>query len=546
VNRATIALCMIVRDEELRLPSCLASVAGLCDERIVVDTGSQDDTVAVAERAGARVIHFPWCDDFAAARNAGLREATCDWVLVLDADEQLAPGDDARVRQAVAEAPCACGTLELHDAARLDATAEEILSGRARSGEPMAVPRLFRRTSDLAFEGIVHESVRAWLVRNGARTWDTGARIVHFGAVPSLRVDRDKHRRNARLLERRLESEPEDFTVHGYLAHELIAAGDLERALTVADAGFRHVRGATPVTLRSATRLMAARCLLQFQRADADGMLATVADAIAYEGEGPDALFFRGRAHELRALTQRLHRDDELERATAAYRACLTWASRPVGQRFVVGASGWSGRARLATVRLLAGDADEALPLYEASLAEHPDQDEAALGACEALIELGRPETALARLEPLRRELPRSDAWILSARAALELGRTDDMKRYLAGVRERASMGQTGLHRRETHAALLCALTALLGRPQAGPGAVGVACGWMGGHAGTETVTRGEQRILTSVIRSILQAGQAPLAERLLLPEVEAALPGIVTLVKQAVRELGMSIEDRN
>ena len=56
---------------------------------IVVDTGSSDDTAAIALRCGARVLHFDWCDDFSAARNAGLEAARGRWILVLDADEYL-------------------------------------------------------------------------------------------------------------------------------------------------------------------------------------------------------------------------------------------------------------------------------------------------------------------------------------------------------------------------------------------------------------------------------------------------------------------------
>ena len=80
---------MIVKDAEATLGACLASVADLVDEMIVVDTGSTDRTRAVAMRAGARVIDFAWVDDFSAARNESIRHATGDWIFWLDADERL-------------------------------------------------------------------------------------------------------------------------------------------------------------------------------------------------------------------------------------------------------------------------------------------------------------------------------------------------------------------------------------------------------------------------------------------------------------------------
>ena len=86
-----LSLSMIVRNEEDRLDACLASVKGFADEMVVVDTGSTDATIAIAETAGARVERISWPGDFAPARNAALDFLQGDWVLVLDADEQLRP-----------------------------------------------------------------------------------------------------------------------------------------------------------------------------------------------------------------------------------------------------------------------------------------------------------------------------------------------------------------------------------------------------------------------------------------------------------------------
>ena len=86
-----LSLSMIVRDEEAHLGECLRSVQGFADEMVVVDTGSTDATVAIAEAAGARVEQIPWPGDFAPARNQALEFLNGDWVLVLDADEQLRP-----------------------------------------------------------------------------------------------------------------------------------------------------------------------------------------------------------------------------------------------------------------------------------------------------------------------------------------------------------------------------------------------------------------------------------------------------------------------
>ena len=91
-----ISVAMIVRDEEQNLRRCLESVQDLVDEIVVVDTGSVDATVEVATSFGAKVSHFTWVDDFAAARNFALAQAAHPWRLVLDADEWIVDRDAAR------------------------------------------------------------------------------------------------------------------------------------------------------------------------------------------------------------------------------------------------------------------------------------------------------------------------------------------------------------------------------------------------------------------------------------------------------------------
>jgi hypothetical protein len=92
----TLTACIIARDEEQRLPACLASLE-FCDEVIVVDSGSRDRTREIAREAGARVIENPW-PGFAAQRNVALDAASGDWVLEIDADERVSYELAAEVR----------------------------------------------------------------------------------------------------------------------------------------------------------------------------------------------------------------------------------------------------------------------------------------------------------------------------------------------------------------------------------------------------------------------------------------------------------------
>jgi glycosyltransferase involved in cell wall biosynthesis len=100
---STLTITLIVRNEEATLGRCLDSVRGLADEIVVVDTGSTDGTREIAASYGARLVDFAWCDDFAAARNESLRQATGRWVLWLDADEYFDDRNRAKVKALLSE-----------------------------------------------------------------------------------------------------------------------------------------------------------------------------------------------------------------------------------------------------------------------------------------------------------------------------------------------------------------------------------------------------------------------------------------------------------
>ncbi|HWW55198.1 MAG TPA: glycosyltransferase, partial [Acidimicrobiales bacterium] len=82
-GRLRLTAAIIVKDEAEHLAGCLASISGVVDEVVVVDTGSTDDSVAVASGFGAVVLHHPWTGNFSEARNLGLDRATGDWILYI-------------------------------------------------------------------------------------------------------------------------------------------------------------------------------------------------------------------------------------------------------------------------------------------------------------------------------------------------------------------------------------------------------------------------------------------------------------------------------
>ncbi len=203
MTRPKVSLCMIVRDEAEMLPRFLEHAEGLWDELCVVDTGSRDDTVALLESAGARVIRRPWDDDFSAARNAGLVEATGEWILYLDADEMPSPSLEPALRSLVADEGAGAATIVMRN---------EMPSGHARR-TPLL--RLFRNDASIRFRYPIHEDVSAsvsrYLARTGRRLAHLDGGALHLGYVRDRAAARDKKARDLALLSCQVEAEPTDL-----------------------------------------------------------------------------------------------------------------------------------------------------------------------------------------------------------------------------------------------------------------------------------------------------------------------------------------------
>ncbi len=217
----TISLCMIVKNEESFLEGCLQSVQGTVDEIVIVDTGSTDRTIEIAERFGARVLHHPWTGNFSEARNVGIEAASMDWILVLDADERLAPEQSDQLRKLVDDDRAVGYSLTIDNF-----VGDESLNGR----QVATVFRLFRNRPDIRFEGRIHEQVILSAQRTGLKTFPSTVHIIHLGYTQTAMDSRDKLNRNLDLLLKQLEEEPENPYVHYNLGQTYKMMGRFEQS----------------------------------------------------------------------------------------------------------------------------------------------------------------------------------------------------------------------------------------------------------------------------------------------------------------------------
>ncbi|MBM4130590.1 glycosyltransferase [bacterium] len=227
-----LSLVMIVRDEAAALPAFLAHHRSLGDEVVVVDTGSRDDTVALARAGGAVVLSRDWDDDFAAARNTGLAAARGARLLLLDADERIAAADFAAVRAAAAEPPCAWLVEVRNYCAERSRLEWRPVRGRYPEEEGahagyFASRRvgLFPRRDDVRFRGRIHESVLPDCAAAGLPLRELAVPVHHYGHVASPEVARRRRATYERLAALKLTEAPDDPAAQLEHATALLEAG---------------------------------------------------------------------------------------------------------------------------------------------------------------------------------------------------------------------------------------------------------------------------------------------------------------------------------
>lgn len=201
--RPELSLCLIIRDEQEMLPEFLAAVDGLWDELVVADTGSRDNSLTLLEAAGAKVVHFPWIDDFAAARNASLELATGRWILFLDADERPTEKLAAQIRQLLDDEQAGAATVTL----------ENLWPDGTRHRSSLL--RLFRNDGGIRFRYRIHEDishdVHRYLQAHNLKLRHLDGVVIHLGYSRQVAAERHKKTRDLELLQRALQDEPRDF-----------------------------------------------------------------------------------------------------------------------------------------------------------------------------------------------------------------------------------------------------------------------------------------------------------------------------------------------
>lgn len=242
-----VSVAMIVKDEAALLGDCLESIRSAADEICVVDTGSRDETAAIARRFGAKIGEFAWCDDFAAARNASLRLCTGDWILVLDADERLTGVDCAKVRMLTSSPADCCYRIVTRTYTNAASVSE---FHPCRRGDPLNrgfagwFPswkiRLFPNHTGAVYRGKVHELIRPSLEEKGVRVVQSDVVIYHYPFLKNAEQIREKQVLYLRLGREKVRECPTDPNACAELGRQYAEMGDYVGAMSAFREALRH------------------------------------------------------------------------------------------------------------------------------------------------------------------------------------------------------------------------------------------------------------------------------------------------------------------
>jgi tetratricopeptide (TPR) repeat protein len=396
-----LSLCMIVRDNARTIGPCLESIRPHVDEMVVVDTGSRDDTPGIAQRLGARVFHFPWCDSFSAARNESLRHARGRWVFWMDSDDTI---DEANGRQLRPLALREAGPNVLGYVVKVHCPGP----GHDGDNEVTVVDhvKLFRNLPGLRFEGRIHEQILPAINRAGGEVLMTDLFVVHSGYDHSPEGQARKLQRDLRLLHLELEEQPDHpFTLFNLgmtytdMGEYEKAVGFLKRCLEESAPQASHVRKAYAYLVHCYERL--GRPQEAWEACQA-GLRSFPHDA--------ELGFRRGNL---------LHARGRLEEAIGAYRAVLETEEGPHFASVVRGIKGFLTRQNLAAAYLDLGDLARAEEQYRLVVGEVPCYRAGWRGLGEVLLRQGKKQEARATAERLLAEPRlRAEGRVLRVKAA--------------------------------------------------------------------------------------------------------------------------------
>ncbi|MBE0447944.1 MAG: glycosyltransferase [Actinobacteria bacterium] len=233
-KKPRLSLAMVVKNEADNLGRCLESVQGVADEIVVVDIGSTDNTVAIAQKFRAKVIHYEQQDNYLAAANISLEHSTGDWVIFLDASEELAREDIVSLKE----------LLEDTEHEGFFFNEFSFIGGKEDDGAVINITfRLWRNKPTYRFSSVIREQIVAKVQSYNPNIGFAGIRINRYGHLSQTTKEKDRIQQNLNILLKEVEKHPYDVFVRLNIGIEYLKLKDYEKALDQYKKAFANLSG---------------------------------------------------------------------------------------------------------------------------------------------------------------------------------------------------------------------------------------------------------------------------------------------------------------
>ncbi|EYE89461.1 glycosyl transferase [Fervidicella metallireducens AeB] len=344
-----LSVCMIVKDEENNIRRCFESIYSVANEIIVVDTGSKDNTKEIARTFGAKVYDFQWVDDFSKARNYSIEKASGNWILIMDADDELDKNDSSKILDIINN-PDSADVYMLNTVCYYGD-----LPGNERVLNVSI--RLFRNKPSLRYEGRIHEHIS--IKDDSIKVKTENINIYHYGYLNSVVEEKNKRNRNMRILEKQLAEEPDNPYYQFCMGNEYTALNNPEKALEYYIPAYNKCR----MTDIYVPKLIF-RIVLSYQKLKKyEEALMFVDEGLKYYPNYTDLEYLRGNI---------FHETGKLGKAIKSFEKCLSLGDPPPVLSFIIGVGGYLASYALGNIYHQISDLDSALKYYNETLKLNP------------------------------------------------------------------------------------------------------------------------------------------------------------------------------
>ncbi|MGN2338865.1 glycosyltransferase [Clostridium cagae] len=349
-----LSLCMIVKNEEKNLERCLESIKDIVDEIIIVDTGSIDNTLKIAEKYNAKIFFYKWDNSFANARNYSLSKASKDWILIMDADDELKSEYKDKVIK-----------LINNENNKVDLYYGETLSYVGNYSDNNILSsiniRLIKNGKGYKFSGDIHEQITP-----GSEAADKQSfmeivdiKYYHYGYLDKVVNEKNKRKRNMDIIQKNLKENPDDVFMLYNMSTEYIANHEYAEALKYLEKAYKNFDPSFVFGFKLILKMIVCNEMLQ----QFDDCLTLIEDGLKYYPNCTDFEFYRTNIF----FTQKQYLP-----AIESAKKCISMGDSPVLLRECLGAGTYRPSYLLGIIYSNIGDYDTSYKYFDEVLKLNP------------------------------------------------------------------------------------------------------------------------------------------------------------------------------